>query len=77
MNNYEFDLKTNIMYLKGIGPRKAELLNKINIFTFYDFLTHYPVKYEDEREVTSIVNLDPDTVAIVVGHISNINFPSS
>ncbi len=72
MNKYEFNLKTDVMYLKGVGPRKAAALNKMNIFTFYDFLTHYPRDYEDEREVTPINKLVPNEVAIVVGRISNI-----
>ena len=74
MSNYAFDLKTNVMYLKGVGPRKAAALNHMNIFTFYDFLTHYPRAYEDEREVTPMNELVLDETAIVVGHISNISF---
>ena len=72
MSKYSFDLNSDIMYLKGVGPRKAALLNKLNIFTFYDFLTHFPRNYEDEREVTPIDEIEVDDIAIVVGHISNI-----
>ena len=74
MGSYGFDLKSDVMYLKGVGPRKAEILKHMNIFTFYDFLTHYPRAYEDEREVTPMSDLVVDEVAIVVGHISNISF---
>lgn len=74
MSNYPFDLRSDIMYLKGVGPRKAAALNHMNIYTFYDFLMHYPRAYEDEREVTPMNKLIVDEVAIVVGHISNITF---
>ncbi|MBR2179121.1 MAG: ATP-dependent DNA helicase RecG [Selenomonadaceae bacterium] len=74
MNNYAFDLNTDIMYLKGVGPRRAAALNHMNIFNFYDFLTHYPRAYEDEREVTPMNKLVVDETAIVVGHLSNITF---
>ena len=74
MSNFPFDLNTDITYLKGVGPRRAAALNHINIFTFYDFLTHYPRYYEDEREVTPMNKLMIDETAIVVGHLSNISF---
>ena len=74
MIKHEFDIKTEIMYLKGVGPKRAASLNHMNIFTFYDFLTHFPRGYEDEREVTPINELVVDEVAMVVGHISNIEF---
>jgi len=47
-------LKVNIQYLKGVGPAKAEKLNKLNIFTVEDLLNYFPVKYEDRRYVSSI-----------------------
>ena len=74
MGYYKFDFKSDVMYLKGVGPKKAEVLNTMNIFTFYDFLTHFPRGYEDEREVTPMSELVIDETAIVVGYISNINF---
>ena len=46
---YDFDLNTEITYLKGVGPRRAAILNDMNIFTFYDFLTHFPRDYEDKN----------------------------
>ena len=67
-----FRLSNDIMYLKGVGPRRAAALNKLGIHTFYDFLTHYPREYEDERTVTPIEDLIVDEVAIVVGHLSNV-----
>ena len=71
-NRFAFDIKTEITYLKGVGPQRAKALNKIGIYTFYDFMTHYPRLYEDEREVTPISDLEVDETAIVIGHISNI-----
>ena len=74
MEYHRFDFNSDVMYLKGVGPRKAEALKTLNIFTFYDFLTHYPRGYEDEREVTPMSDLVVDETAIVVGYISNITF---
>ena len=32
--------------VKGIGPKSLALLNKINIYTIEDLVTHYPFRYE-------------------------------
>jgi ATP-dependent DNA helicase RecG len=54
-------LDTNITYLTGVGPRRAELLNKeLNIFTFRDLLYYFPLKYVDRTKFYKINELDPD-----------------
>ena len=72
LNNFEFT--DNIMYLKGVGPRRAAMLEKLNIVTMYDFLTHYPRTYEDQRKITKIADLEYEQTAIIVGRLSNIKF---
>lgn len=74
MSISEFEFTDNVMYLKGVGPRRAASLNKINIFTMYDFLTHYPRAYEDRRKITPISELEIDEPVTVVGKLSNLNF---
>ena len=32
--------------IKGIGPKTLSYLNKININTIEDLITHFPYKYE-------------------------------
>jgi len=54
-------LDTNITYLPGVGPKKAELLNnELNIFTYRDLLYYFPYKYIDRTRFYSIAELDPD-----------------
>ena len=38
---------TKIESVKGIGPKKAELIHELGIYTFGDMLSHYPASYED------------------------------
>jgi len=60
MTTQEF-LDTNITYLTGVGPKRAELLNKeLNIFTFRDLLYYFPYKYYDRTRFYKISELDPD-----------------
>lgn len=45
----EHFLDTDITYLKGVGPKKADLLkSELGIFTFRDLLYHFPYKYIDK-----------------------------
>jgi ATP-dependent DNA helicase RecG len=54
-------LDTNITYLSGVGPKRAELLNKeLSIFTFRDLLYYFPYKYIDRTRFYKIADLDPD-----------------
>jgi ATP-dependent DNA helicase RecG len=52
---------TRIEYLKGVGPQKAELLNKeLNIFTYGEMLQHYPFRYEDRTKFFKIRELSDE-----------------
>ena len=47
MNN----LNKEIQFVKGIGPKRAEKLQKLNIFTLKDLIYYFPRKNKDKREV--------------------------
>lgn len=51
----EIDLNQNIQYLKGVGPKKAELLNKMGIYNIKDLLEYYPRNYEDRTKLSNII----------------------
>jgi len=54
-------LDSNITYLTGVGPKRAELLSKeLNINTFRDLLYYFPYKYIDRTRFYKIAELDPD-----------------
>jgi ATP-dependent DNA helicase RecG len=54
-------LDTNITYLSGVGPKRAELLNnELNVYTFRDLLYYFPYKYVDRTKFYKISELDPD-----------------
>lgn len=47
-----------IMYLKGVGPSRAELLEKeLGIVTYYDLLHHFPSHYVDRSVIYKIRDL--------------------
>ncbi len=48
-------LDSNIEYLKGVGPQRAEALKKeLGIFTCRDLLFHFPFRYIDRTKFHSI-----------------------
>jgi len=49
----------NIMYLPGVGPKKADVLRKeINISTWEDILYYFPYKYIDRSKIFKIREID-------------------
>ncbi len=67
-------LNTKIEYLKGVGPAKAELLQKeFAIFTFNDLLYYFPYRHIDRSKMYQISQID-DTIQYIQlkGTISNV-----
>ena len=51
-----------IVYLRGVGPQRAELLKKeLGIFTFGDLLLHFPHRHIDKSEVRPIGSIAAET----------------
>ena len=48
---------TDLTYVKGIGPRRATLLQKLGVNTTYDLLHYFPARYEDRRSIKRIADL--------------------
>ena len=47
-------LDTSVQYLKGVGERRAELYEKLNIRTVEDLLYHFPRSYMDLTQAVPI-----------------------
>lgn len=56
-----------IAYLKGVGPLKADLLQKeLNVFTVGDLLWQLPFRYIDKTKFTKISDIQEDSDAILI-----------
>lgn len=60
---------TEVQYVKGVGPRVAGLLAKLNIKTAGDLLRHYPRRYEDRTHFARIAGLEHGQTATVRGTV--------
>ena len=50
-------LQDHVRFVRGIGPKKAELLEKLGIITLEDAIQCYPRGYEDRTQITPIRRL--------------------
>ena len=66
------ELKQSVTSLKGIGPKKAALLEKLGIYTLEDMLMHMPRDYQDRRTVCSISELQEDRPVLIQGTVKTI-----
>lgn len=58
---------TDIKFLKGVGPKRAELLEKqLNIRSMYDLLYHFPTHYIDRSRFYNISEFTSDMPMVQV-----------
>ncbi len=50
------DLNQDVQFIKGVGPSKAKLLNRLEIYTLKDLITYYPREHEDRSKITKIAD---------------------
>lgn len=66
------DLDTTIEFLKGVGPKRAEILQKeLGIFTYAQLLTYYPFRYIDRTRFYKVSELNPELPYVqILGRIT-------
>ena len=62
---------TAVQYVKGIGPRLAEVLSAKGIHTVADLLHYLPFRYEDRLNPRGIAELRPGEMATVIAEVRN------
>ena len=59
--------------VKGVGPRRAELLANLGIRTVEDLLRHFPRSYHDRREIRHIADLNAGEHVTICAEIVSTN----
>ncbi len=59
-----------VQYVKGIGPKRAKILERLGIRTLRDALYYLPYRYEDRRSIKPIASLKPEGYCTVQGSIA-------
>lgn len=73
MSSDNYSLNSKIDYLKGVGPKMAEELNKAGIFTFLDLLLYFPREYEMISGNKFFLECQVDEKAIIRCKVIKIN----
>lgn len=66
------DLDTTIEFLKGVGPKRAEIMQKeLGIYTYAHLLEYYPFRYIDRTRFYKVNELHPDLPYVqILGRIT-------
>ncbi|HID15808.1 MAG TPA: hypothetical protein EYP16_03275, partial [Candidatus Atribacteria bacterium] len=70
----EKKLLSPIQYLKGVGPKKAKILNKLGIFNIRDLLYYFPRKYENRGTIIDIRDIVENEIFVVSGRVLNHSY---
>lgn len=63
---------TDVIYIKGVGPKVGYAFNKLGIYTANDLLFYFPRKHIDYSNRTLIKNLKPEENTTIFGYIKSI-----
>ena len=58
-------LEKPVTYLKGVGPKKGKLYEKLGIYTVYDLLCHFPARYVDFTQPVPIAQAPAEDTCVV------------
>ena len=70
-------LATPVQYLKGVGPDRALLLEKLEIRTARDLLFYFPRSYQDMSELKTVPQLVEDEPASVCGVVEEVELKNT
>ena len=59
------DLEKEIKYIKGVGPNRASILNKLGIYNLKDLITYFPREHEDRGNPKNISELIDGEEALI------------
>ncbi|MFW5996235.1 MAG: ATP-dependent DNA helicase RecG [Halanaerobiaceae bacterium] len=66
------EMSGSVQFVKGVGPKRAKLLKKLNIETILDLLYYFPRDYRDRRKIKKIKHARPGGEVTVEGEVIRI-----
>ena len=67
------DLSKPVQYLKGVGPKRAEALARLDLRTVGDLLYHLPRSYEDRSRIVKIADVKPGERATIRAQVRAVS----
>ena len=65
------ELTDDVKFVKGVGPNRVKLLNKINIYNLEDLITYYPREYEDRSKPKKIADTENGEECLIEGIVTS------
>ncbi len=66
------NLSDDVKFIKGVGPKRASALARLNIRTVEDLITFFPRTYQDRTKVTKISDIVFNNQYCIFGKIKNV-----
>ena len=67
------DLNDSLQYVRGVGPKRQEMFERLGVRTVRDLLYLFPRKHHDRRNLVHIQDAKPGADAMVVGDVVQVN----
>jgi ATP-dependent DNA helicase RecG len=65
-------LDTSLRLVPGIGPAMGQRLENLNLFTVEDLINHFPFRYQDFSNITSVPEIHPGETITLQGQVWSI-----
>ena len=66
------EIPTDLRYLKGVGPKRAQIFLKLGILSIRDLLYFFPRRYEDRSKLRKISQLILGETATIEAEILSV-----
>ncbi|MFO7899348.1 MAG: ATP-dependent DNA helicase RecG [Planctomycetota bacterium] len=66
------DVTDLVQYVRGVGPKREELLERLGVRTVRDLLYFFPRRYHDRANLVPIEEVEPDSRAMVLGDVVKV-----
>ena len=70
-------LATPVQFLKGVGPQRAEVLQRLDLQTARDVLFFFPRTYQDMTDLREVQQLEEDKLQSVCGIVEDMELRGS
>ncbi|MDR0468896.1 MAG: ATP-dependent DNA helicase RecG, partial [Peptococcaceae bacterium] len=62
----------DLQFIKGIGPKKKNLLEQMGLHSAEDLLMHFPRRYEDRTQLLKLMDLRDGQVGTFIAYVTNV-----
>src|SRR5689334_20652803 len=62
-----------LQYLKGVGPKRAEKLEKLGLRTIWDLIHYFPRRHDDRTDRVAIGRVQPGTTKTLQGNVEGFD----